>query len=211
MRQFGERVAHVPASEAAAPRLHFGALDRRMRSLDALVDEHRAITAMLSIVEAATSRLERGENVPPDLFPDALDFFENFAGGCHHAKEEDVLFPLLAAHGLGPETGPLLAQHDAARFQLRHMRAAVERLQGGDPQARDALIPSTRAYVDLLRAHIRLEDDYYYPLAAQGLSPGEDQRLLDRFDEIERTRTGAGERDRYRRMIAACQDLVATW
>ena len=66
-----------------------------MSATDVLKDEHRGIERMLAIVEAASSRLAAGGDVPADLYLNAVDFFRGFTDGCHHAKEEAKLFPAL--------------------------------------------------------------------------------------------------------------------
>lgn len=184
-----------------------------MKSLDVLQDEHRGIEAMLSIVEAAASHLERGGEVDPQVFAGAVDFFQNFADGCHHAKEEETLFPLLATRGLTADNsavGALLAQHNQGRACVGDMRAAAERLARGDRHAREALSNSARAYAKLLRVHIEIEEAFFSQ-AAQILSVEDDQRLVDQFEVIEDTRTGRGEHERYHRMIADYQQVVAGW
>lgn len=180
-----------------------------MKWLETLKNEHRAILTMLSIADAAASRLAGGEAVSPALFADALGFFANFAEGSHQAKEETLLFPLLAALGLAPDTSPLLSQHDASRCYLGEMRAAFDRFRQGDSQSVESLINSIRAYVQLAQAHVSLEDDYFFPLAVQILSASEDRMLTDRLAEIDaRISTRAAEDQRYERLVSKYLSLV---
>jgi len=73
-----------------------------MRFLDVLMDEHRGFSAMLDVLDAVAGRLERGADVPMAMLVDVVDFFENFTDQ-HHEREEEMLFPLLAKHGIGPD------------------------------------------------------------------------------------------------------------
>jgi len=144
-----------------------------MKSLESLSTEHRTIEQMLIVLEASAERLEQGGDVPTSLVRDVLDFFHHFADALHHAKEERRLFPVLAGHGLGPEAsvvGALMHQHDAGRAYVREMRAELERLCDGDRLAAAALAASARAYVDLLREHIRMEDENLFPLAEKTIT-----------------------------------------
>ncbi len=174
-----------------------------MKSMDLLMAEHRSIEAMLSVVDLAAARIERGEPVEARLFEDAIDFFSNFADGCHHAKEEDTLFPLLATRGFGPDmsvVAALLAQHEAGRAHVKEMRRSLEGWKRGDPQAALALATAAKAYGELLREHMRIEDEYFYDLAAGLLDAAADQTLLERFEHVESL--SGGEHERYERIVA---------
>ncbi len=104
-----------------------------MRFLTVLMDEHRGFSTMLDVLDAIAGRLERGEPVPMPMLVDVLDFFENFTDR-HHDKEEEMLFPLLAKHGIGPDqtvVSALMFQHEAGRVYGSKMRSELNRLQAG--------------------------------------------------------------------------------
>src|SRR4030065_1340461 len=106
-----------------------------MKATDILIEEHVVIMRVLTALDQAANRWEAGEVVPAEFFLDAADFAKGFADGCHHMKEEGVLFPAMAASGLSTQSGPLavmLAEHEEGRRLVRGMRQAAERLQGGD-------------------------------------------------------------------------------
>jgi len=185
-----------------------------MKATNILRDEHAGIERMLNIVEAAVRRLQRGEAVPPALFHDATEFFRNFADNCHHAKEEQQLFPALEERGVPREGGPLgvmLAEHDQGRAFIRGMQAAIQPAFAGDPQGRQALIEQAQGYIALLREHILKENHVLFPMADQLLSPSAQEKLCDAFEVIERERTGPGEHERYHRMMDAWERQVAAW
>lgn len=185
-----------------------------MQATQVLRDEHEGILAMLAVVEAAANQIKNGKNVPPELFTDAVDFFRNFADGCHHGKEELELFPKLAERGIPNEGGPIgvmLTEHDEGRAFVRGISEAAERYAKGDQSAVPALVKNALGYVKLLREHIDKENGVLFVMADQVLS-GEDQnKLYDAFEEIERTRTGPGEHERYHAMIAKYQKIAAGW
>ena len=66
-----------------------------MKSVDRLVAEHDIIERKLAVLEKVVTRIESGESVPDDFPKWAPEFFRQFADKCHHAKEEDLFFPLL--------------------------------------------------------------------------------------------------------------------
>jgi len=185
-----------------------------MKSLESLYTEHRTIEQMLMVLEAVAKRLETGGDVPASLVSDLLDFFHHFADAVHHAKEERRLFPVLAGHGLGPEAsavGALVHQHDAGRVYVREMRAELERLRDGDRLVGAGLAASARAYIELLREHIRIEDEYLYPLAETALTSEEDTTLCSQFTELERIHHEPGQRARYDQLLARYYEVASGW
>ena len=185
-----------------------------MSATDVLKDEHRGVERMLAIVEAAGKRLEAGGDVPADLYLSAVDFFRGFTDGCHHAKEEEKLFPTLEQRGILREGGPIgvmLAEHEQGRAYVRAMAEAAGRYSKGDRSAAPLLIQNGRGYVGLLRQHIAKENDILFPMADKILSGAEQAQLLEAFETIERERTGAGEHERYHRMLDDLEQVVAKW
>ena len=185
-----------------------------MKATQVLRDEHEGILAMLAVVETAAYRLRDGKDVSPTLFTDAVGFFRNFADACHHGKEELELFPELVEHGLPKEGGPvgvMLVEHDQGRAFVRGMKEAADKYAQGDQSAIPALVSNVLGYVELLRAHIDKENSVLFNMADRLLSDTEQDQLYDGFEEIERTRTGPGEHERYHAMIAEYQKVVAAW
>jgi hypothetical protein len=77
-----------------------------MKATEVLMDEHRVIERVLGALEEAASRLERGVEVDASFFLEATDFIRGFADGCHHQKEEGVLFKAMTAAGMPQDQGP---------------------------------------------------------------------------------------------------------
>ena len=185
-----------------------------MSATDVLKDEHRGVERMLAIVQAATRRLQAGGDAPADLYLKAVDFFRGFTDGCHHAKEEEKLFPALERRGVARAGGPIgvmLAEHEQGRAYVRAMAEAASRYSKGDQAAAAALIESGRGYVELLHQHIAKEDGILFPLADQVLSGTEQAQLVEEFETIERERTGPGEHERYHHMLDDLEQVVARW
>ncbi len=77
-----------------------------MQATDILMEEHRVIERVLTSLERAAVKLDNGGPVRPGFFIDAAEFVKGFADGCHHKKEEGVLFTALVDAGLPREVGP---------------------------------------------------------------------------------------------------------
>lgn len=78
-----------------------------MKATQVLMEEHRVIERVLNSLQAGADRLECGQPVRPEFFLDAADFIKGFADGCHHKKEEGVLFIKMEQAGMPAQGGPL--------------------------------------------------------------------------------------------------------
>jgi hemerythrin-like domain-containing protein len=67
-----------------------------------LKDEHHDIKLMLQILEKICTKIEHGEKVKKRHLKSIMDFFSDFVGECHLAKEEDMLFPAMEKGGSSP-------------------------------------------------------------------------------------------------------------
>ncbi len=93
-----------------------------MQATDILMQEHEVILRVIATLEVEADRLAEGQEVRPGFFLDAADFIKGFADGCHHKKEEGVLFEAMAAAGLPKQTGPIavmLTEHEQGRAFTR--------------------------------------------------------------------------------------------
>ncbi len=171
-----------------------------MKATQILMEEHRVIERVITSMEEATRRLEQGAPVAPGFFIDAAQFIQGFADGCHHKKEEGVLFKAMVEGGLPGEGGPIsvmLAEHEQGRIYTRAMRAAAEKLQAGDASARPAVIANARGYATLLRNHITKEDGILFPMAEQVIPASEQEQVSEGFERVEHEETGAGVHEKY--------------
>ena len=162
-----------------------------MQATDILSSEHRVIERMIAALETAADRLDAGQPVRAAFFIDCARFIREYADGYHHAKEEGVLFEVLARNGMPTDAGPIgvmLYEHERGRELTRGLREAAERLAAGDPDADAAVVDQARAYGELLAQHIHKEDVILFPMAAQTILPGEQDELLEAFARVEAER-----------------------
>lgn len=182
-----------------------------MRSTEELKREHVHIKAGLGVLERIAGRLESGGAVPDADLDTLLEFLSVYADKCHHAKEEDCLFPALLAKGMPKEGGPIgimLDEHVTGRGFIARMREAAAGKRTGNADAPRAFATAARGYVALLREHIEKEDDMLFPMADDTLSSAEDFRLEQQFQEFEVARIGAG---RHEQLEAAVARLERAW
>ncbi len=165
-----------------------------MKATDILMDEHRVIEQVLNCLEKLADRCEAGERFDGASALQALECFRNFADRCHHGKEEGHLFPLLEARGFGRQGGPtgvMLHEHEEGRGLVAAMAEAVERAAPRD------FVRHARAYIELLREHIRKEDQCLFPMAAGILSGADAESLAQRFGAVEKIEMGEGTHERF--------------
>ncbi len=179
-----------------------------MKATELLMEEHRVIERVLNALETAAQRLEQGQAIRAGFFAEVADFSQGFADGCHHKKEEQVLFKAMTNHGLPERAGPIgvmLAEHEQGRAYSRALREAARQLAAGDDTARGTVLRHARDYIMLLRQHIAKEDNVLFPMAANLIPPAEQTSLAEDFERIEHEETGEGIHEKYLALIEALE------
>lgn len=120
-------------------------------------EEHVVALAALDRLEAAAETLRTGAPAEPQLAI-AREVHGLLCGAVrrHNEDEERALFPLL---GEDAPLGPFLEEHDTLWKLEADLEAAIDR---GD---RDQVARQALEIVDLLRTHIRRENDVLFPMA----------------------------------------------
>jgi hemerythrin-like domain-containing protein len=171
-----------------------------MQPTEVLMQEHRVIEAVLDCLEKMAAQCEAGNDLDSNSASEAIEFFQMFADGCHHHKEEDCLFPLLESKGFSREQGPtgvMISEHETGRHHVRGMATATESVVSGNAQAKDQFVLHAQSFIKLLREHILKEDQCLFQMANQALSAEDQHQLLDSFQHIEHDDLGPGTHEKY--------------
>jgi hemerythrin-like domain-containing protein len=179
-----------------------------MKATEILMQEHDVIIRVLAALETETAKARAGKSTP-EFFLDAADFIKGFADGCHHAKEEGVLFKYMEAAGIPAQNGPIavmLADHEQGRLFTRQMRAAALRWQTGDAAAVGEVVENASGYIQLLRGHIFKENNILFPMADRAIPAGKHAEIDEAFEHVEHEETGAGVHEKY---LALAEKLEA--
>jgi hemerythrin-like domain-containing protein len=159
-----------------------------MHPTEILSREHRVIEKMLDETDEQIRRTEAGHPFPRRFFDEALHFFRNFADGCHHAKEENLLFPRMKERGVPERGGPIgvmLHEHDQGRAFLKGVRENLDAAEQGSEESRRLVFENARGYIVLLRQHIFKEDNILFRMAQMVLQPDDVADLNREFDAVE--------------------------
>lgn len=171
-----------------------------MKATEILMQEHRVIESVLDTLQAGVQIAENSGPIRPAFFIDAADFIRGFADGCHHHKEEGVLFKMMADNGFPTQSGPvgvMLNEHELGRQFTRAMRAAAEKWAQGDESARLRVVENAQGYVALLRQHILKEDNILFPMADRAIPTAKHADVLSGFEQVEHEETGEGVHEKY--------------
>jgi hemerythrin-like domain-containing protein len=183
----------------------------QMIATDILSSEHRVIERVIAALEIQAGQIENGGELDPEFFLKSSEFIRGFADGCHHRKEEGVLFKALAANGLSEETGPvavMLAEHELGRRFNRGMREAALAIQQGDMAARAELLRNVHGYANLLRQHIQKEDRMLFPMASRLIPFAAQGQVVVDFERVEHEESGDGVHEKYLALAAEIERAV---
>jgi hemerythrin-like domain-containing protein len=164
-----------------------------------LKHEHEVILRVLTSFETILKTVEMGARPDPDLAGKVLEFCRGFADKCHHAKEEDLLFPAMEKAGFPREGGPvgvMLEEHEQGRAYIQGIEDAVRLLPEDPETGRKRFLDNGWAYVQLLQAHIHKENEILFPLADRGIDPDTMHGLIHAFEDTEAA-MGEGTHERF--------------
>jgi hemerythrin-like domain-containing protein len=165
--------------------------------------EHQVILRVLDVLETLIDR--PGEPLEREPLEQCVGFFRLFADACHHAKEEDLLFPVLEERGIANDGGPIgvmLHEHRVARSLVARMADSLD--GSSDSEFREA----ARDYLELLRQHIFKEDHVLFEAGDSVMSEDDQTRLGARFCEVGCQEFGGQRREE---LESLADRLVAGW
>ena len=178
-----------------------------MRATEILIHEHELILRGVVVLERMARRANAGQAVPAGDAQSIIEFIRKFADGCHHAKEEGVLFPAMIAAGMPSQGGPvavMLNEHEQGRAAVKAMDDAAGRF-GTDPRALEAFAAAAFAYSTLLTNHIFKENNVLFRMADQVIPASQDAAMVAAYEEHEARVTGPGEHERFHATVDALE------
>jgi len=181
-----------------------------MRPTELLKDEHKDIKLMLQVIDKICEMLEAGKNIPSEHLEQIVAFIQGFADKCHHAKEEDLLFPAMEECGFPRQAGPIgvmLLEHEEGRRFVRAMKEATEKYKEGDRKAAALFVENAQSYIALLRQHIDKEDNILYEMADRNLSGEQNKKLEEDFERVEKEVTGPSQHEEFKAILNRLKEI----
>ena len=152
-----------------------------------LRNDHRIIERVLQVLRVLVGRARDGEGFESESLARAVEFFRLFADACHHAKEEDLLFPVLEARGVPRQGGPIgvmIEEHRQARELTAAMAEALADVKSDRPDAQERFLTTATSYDSLLTHHIFKEDNVLFRIGDQVLTETDQESLGLQFCDV---------------------------
>ena len=156
-------------------------------STENLENDHVYILRLTEIMQKITM----SGDPAPEHIETIIGLIRNYADGLHHAKEEELLFPMLEMKGFSKTQGPvavMLHEHVEGRNFVKGMIDSLEAYKKGNKEEAKELFRNMNGYAELLQNHIAKENNILFRMADKVLSEGEQNDLLVRFTVIENER-----------------------
>jgi len=168
--------------------------------------EHELVCRALAGADALAEEARASGTVRDEPVREFIEFARYFTDGCHHAKEERLLFPRLRERGAeaSAPVAAMLQEHEGGRERVRRLEAALDAAAGGDQDAVSGVAENLSAYAGLLRSHIAKENNVLFPLADRLLDDGDQRELAEAFERVEAEETGL---DEHARLAAIAERL----
>lgn len=179
-----------------------------MKATENLIEDHALILEALDVMEQITTT----DNPDIEHLDYMINFIRNFADGCHHGKEEKLLFPKLVEKGMPEKQGPIgvmLMEHDKGRAYVKSLAENIQLYKEGDKEALQDAYRDLKGYASLLRDHISKENNILFRMADNFLTAEEQSQLLSQFCSSESFCSGPDKKqqflDRFKEFAAVYQ------
>lgn len=176
-------------------------MDKATRNLE---NDHVHILQLIAVME----EMVRLPEANMEHLEEIVNLIRNFADGLHHAKEENLLFPLMAEKGFSMQQGPIgvmMMEHEEGRKFVRGMAENIDRIKNGDHGALSHVYTNMTGYAELLANHIGKEDNILFRMADNVLTSDDNQSLLGLFRDID---TGADSKITSQEYIHRIQNIA---
>ena len=173
--------------------------------------EHQVILRVIGVLDRLMTKFESGGGLETGSLGKCVDFFRNFADACHHAKEEELLFPVLEKRGIPREQGPIgvmIYEHNLARGYTKDMGQALDARERGESGAEERFHAAARQYIELLGGHIAKEDQVLFNMGDSVMTEEDQGSLCSQFCEVGCRSFGGKNREELEQMAS---ELEAAW
>jgi hemerythrin-like domain-containing protein len=162
-----------------------------------LLEENKMILGVAAAAQAEAEHIRRSTNVDQTPVRKILDFSRNFTDRCHHAKQQRYYFPAVLVYA-GPRVRGLIDELEAEHAYGQSVLDEIDYLLTSPDLATARMIAERLStYADLVRRHVRKENEQLYQKADTALPDSEERALLVGFERLEQIELGPDFHERY--------------
>jgi branched-chain amino acid transport system ATP-binding protein len=184
-----------------------------MEALRIITEEHQNLWRIATTIDQVADEMDAGSPADPAFFNSVFDYIDQFMDGCHHAKEDEHLFPALRRRSAEAAAvlDRLQAEHRNGPEVLKSLRGQLAATVGGT-SGKAEFAAALRTYTQSLKAHIRTEEKDAMPLARELLTVEDwadiDEAFLDNDDPLFGESAKAEFRDLFHRIASLAPDSI---
>jgi len=149
-----------------------------------LENDHVSILKLIDVM----NRMVKLPDANVSHLEEVVELIRKFADGLHHAKEENLLFPLMAEKGFSMQQGPvavMLMDHEQGRAYVRGMAENIQLYKTGQLSALNLIYTNMAGYSDLLSNHIAKENNILFRMADNAFATEDQLSLMEQFSVID--------------------------
>lgn len=178
-----------------------------MTPTENLKNEHNDIIQLLNIMNKIAESIKSQDVFYTNDVEEIIDFLKYFIEKSHHGKEE-VFYPALVIAGISKENesvSAMLYEHVLARNYLKDINSCVVNCKIGNSFSGELLADSITNYVELIKNHLRKEEEIIFPIADKELSKEKQTEISEEFERIEDKIVRHGFRDHFHKLLRKLQ------
>lgn len=184
-----------------------------MRITRSLHPDQELITRFLDVFGRASVVLGSGRGARPGFFVFAHTFMHEYVDEVFFRKEE-LLVRALQDAGFPDNDGPVEAIHSAqkkSRETAEVLLNAARAWQAGDEDARVGVSWASSEYSSTVRQHMDRLKNLIFPLLEQNLTPEDEHRIAEGFNNITFEGMMKSEPDKYVKLVETLEEEYNDW
>ncbi|NLJ48675.1 MAG: cation-binding protein [Candidatus Atribacteria bacterium] len=156
-----------------------------------LMIEHRLIEKMINIINKIINQAESTHSIDIRTVDVIVDFIQTYADKTHHGKEEDILFKDLSEKRMTDQDDrlmkELIEEHVFGRRIVGELVDSKKEYLNGDMATQKVMLEKLKTLVNFYPVHIKKEDDVFFPASMKYLTNQEQEMMLNKFWDFDRT------------------------
>lgn len=170
--------------------------------------EHKAIKLMLNVMSNISKSIKDKKVFYTNDVEKIVDFLFVYVDKCHRNKEEAVFYPALIMTEYPADKMPvglIINEHSIGKGYLDEIVCCVENCKIGSIFSGERIADCIANYVQLIRNHIKKEENDYFPIANKALSDEAQDEISKQFKIINDEFVGLDIHTRYDELLKSME------